>query len=131
MNIKVEKFLSELKPKYISMPQTLKFGKTILVMESEGKSFGRVYWYNDDIKTVYLDWLYVKPEDREKGLGTEMQEIREMIGRRLGAETSGLWVRNETWMLDWYKRRGYSFWKEYPEENATWLFKSINNNLKT
>jgi GNAT superfamily N-acetyltransferase len=99
-------------------------------MEKTGKAFARLYQYNDDTTTVCLDYLSVDFEIRRKGIGTELQEIREKIGRSLGADTACLWCRKDTWMHDWYKRRGYEDWKDNEdEENAIWMKKSLIDNL--
>ena len=115
--------------RFISHCRSEYWGSSILIMEKNGKAFGRIYWYYDDNTTVYLDWLSVDEKARRKGIGTNLQEIREEIGVRLGANTSCLWVRKNTWMHDWYKRRGYENWKDYnEEENAVWMRKSIVSN---
>lgn len=97
-----------------------------LIMEENGLAFGRMYYYNDDPKTIYLDWLSVDESVRNKGLGTAIQELREEIGQSLGFKKSILWVEIGSWMHEWYKRRGYEDW--YPresEKNAIWMRKSI------
>jgi GNAT superfamily N-acetyltransferase len=112
--------------KFTSHCKAEPWGYSILLMEKRGKAFGRIYWYNDDTTTVYLDGLSVDAEFRRKGIGTELQEIREGIGRNLGATISCLWVRKNTWMHDWYKRRGYAdCGNNENEENAVWMHKSL------
>ena len=96
-------------------------------MEKQGKAFARLYWYDDDDKIVYLDMLSVDQEERGKGLGTKLQEIRENIGRELGAIEACLWVKKNTWMYRWYKRRSYLDWKDHEtENNSIWMKKIIN-----
>jgi GNAT superfamily N-acetyltransferase len=112
--------------RFISHFNTNSWGDEILIMEKKGKAFARVYWYYDDLKTIYLDWLTVSEDERKKGLGTHLQQIRENIGRRTGATTSCLWVEKNTWMHEWYKRRGYVDWKDNDNhENAVWMKKSL------
>ncbi len=102
------------------------WGSSILIMEETGKAFGRLYQYSDDSTTVYLDWLSVDKEFRRQGIGTELQEIREKIGVELGANTSCLSVQKDTWMHNWYKRRGYEDWKDDEnDENFIWMKKPI------
>jgi len=102
------------------------WGSEILIMEKAGKAFARVYWYKDDATSIYLDWLHVSYEIRNKGIGTELQNMREQIGRNLGASTSCLWVKKDSWMHNWYKRRGYSDLEDYEqEENVVWMMKSL------
>lgn len=112
--------------KYISHLKTESWGASILIMEQTGKAFSRIYWFNDDNTTVYLDWLSVSTEFRHQGIGTQLQEMREEIGRKLGAKTSCLWVQKDSWMHDWYKRRGYKDCGNYEkEENAIWMQKTL------
>jgi len=111
---------------YISHILSETWGNAILIMEKEGKAFGRIYWYHDDNPTVYLDNLSVEYKFRKQGLGTKLQKIRENIGICLGANTSCLWVKKDVWMYEWYKRREYIDFQNYSdEENAIWMKKSL------
>jgi GNAT superfamily N-acetyltransferase len=107
------------------------WGVSILIMESRGKAFARIYWFNDkeeddEEDTVYLDMLSVNEEERRKGIGTKLQDIREKIGKRGGATYSCLWVYKNTWMYEWYKRRGYKeIGKNESEKNAVWMRKKL------
>lgn len=105
------------------------WGFSILIMEKNGTAFGRIYRYDDDTTSIYLDMLSVSEEARMKGIGTKLQEMREEIGRQFGATSSYLWVRKSTWMNSWYQRRGYEYFKEYDqEENSVWMRKSLISN---
>lgn len=120
-------FLSAVSNRFISHFKSESWGCSVLIMEKTGKAFGRIYWFNDDANTIYLDWLSVDESVRKQGIGRELQEIREEIGRILNAKTSCLWVKKDTWMHEWYQRRGYVDWKNYDnEENAIWMQKSLN-----
>lgn len=102
------------------------WGVFIYIMEKKGSSFARLYWYHEDMSNVYLDSMSVNEEARRKGLGTKMQEIREKIGVQLGFSTSHLWVEKDSWMNEWYKRRGYKNGKIYKgEKNVTWMKKTL------
>lgn len=73
-----------------------------------------------------LIFLSVDESERKCGLGTELQIIREDIGRYLGATTSCLFVTKNTWMHEWYNRRGYKNWKNYKGDKTTiWLRKTL------
>lgn len=118
--------LNEIKHRFIIHFISDSWGESILLMESNGKAFARIYWYNDDKTSVYLDWLSVNPEIRRKGIGTELQKLRERIGLELGATTSFLWVIKDSWMHDWYLRRGYVDYKDHNnEQNTIWMRKSL------
>lgn len=95
-------------------------------MGKDGKTFASVYWYNDDPTTIYLAGLSVNIEVRKQGLGTLLQEIREDIGRKMAAKTACLSVNKDSWMYEWYIRRGYkSFENGINEDNNLWMKKSL------
>ena len=128
LNDTVKSFLIDLfNVRFIIHVKTENLEDSILIMEESGKAFCRVYKFNDDPTTIYLDWLSVDPEMRNKGLGTTLQEIRESIGKHLGYTKACLWVEIGSWMHEWYKRRGYQDWiKHKSESNAIWMRKSIS-----
>jgi ribosomal protein S18 acetylase RimI-like enzyme len=114
---------------FISHCRTVDWGTLIHVMERTGKAFGRVYQYDNEPTVAYLDSLSVDEKSRRQGLGTKLQEIRERIGVRLGATESFLWVKKDSWMHDWYKRRGYIDYSEKEsqegEGNFIWMRKLL------
>jgi GNAT superfamily N-acetyltransferase len=111
---------------FISHGRPEHWGHSVLIMEKNGSAFARAYWYDDDHSVIYLDGLSVSDIARKHGIATKLQEIREEIGRELGATTSCLWVDKDSWMHDWYQRRGYKDWKLYKnEKNAIWMIKQL------
>jgi ribosomal protein S18 acetylase RimI-like enzyme len=98
---------------------------SIYIMENTGKALSRMYWYHDDKTTIYLDTLSVDENIRQQGIGTNLQKIREDIGIILGADTSCLFVKKDTWMHQWYKRRGYIDFKPYDDDDTYLWMKKI------
>ena len=97
---------------------------TLYIMGFNGISFARLYWYKDDNTSIYLADLSVCNSCTGHGLGKELQEIREDIGKKLGAKYSYLLVDKGSWMQDWYKRRGYKdIHKE--EDGRVWMKKKL------
>ena len=96
-----------------------------LTIKADGVAEACVFWYLDDSSTVYLSNLLVNPDYRNNGIGKQLQEIREQIGRDLNANTSCLWVKKESWMFDWYQRRGYSELKTHARKGFVWMSKSL------
>ena len=81
---------------------------TIYVMEKSGKALGIITVYEEsDDDVVYLSNLSVDYDLRKHGIGTILQEIRELIGKNAGAKYSRLVVFNDSCMHEWYKQRGY------------------------
>lgn len=102
---------------------------SVMFMEKNGRAFGRVSWYHDDGDYIYLDSLSVTKSARNRGIGTTLQVLREKIGINLGAKYACLYVKGNSWMHDWYLRRGYEFYKDHDdyskEENMIWLRKTL------
>lgn len=94
-------------------------------MESTGIAYARAYYFADDKKTFFLDSLSVDETFRNKGIGTELQKIREQLALEKGFKYTMLWVKKRTWMRKWYQRRGYHYYKPYKEEKAVWLRKKL------
>lgn len=96
-----------------------------VTIKADGVAEASVYWYIDDSSTVYLANLLVNPNYRNKGIGKQLQEIREQIGKDLNAKTSCLWVKKESWMFKWYQRRGYSELKTHSRKGFVWMTKPL------
>jgi len=126
---KIETSLLYVSNKFITHLSKADWGGSIWIMEKEGRAFARAYRYCDDDKTIYLDNLSVSWDARKEGLGTKLQKIRESIGRYAGFKEACLWATKGTWQHDWYQRRGYVDYQDYPDEiNAVWMKKSLINN---
>lgn len=122
---KIESALSNISNDYIVHHGFDECGHSILFMEKRGLAFCRLFWYNDDEKTVYIDFLSVDESIRKKGVGTKLKEITEDLGRRLKADNAILSVVKESWMHEWYKRRGYSDYYKHEDEKLIWMIKSL------
>lgn len=96
----------------------------VLIMQKHGKAFARLYMFHDDPKKCYLNWLSVSPDARRNGIGTRLQELREELGIARGAEVAHLVVDKESWMYEWYKRRGYVEYQDH-EEGQVWMKKQL------
>lgn len=58
MDVKLLKYIKSVaKNKYTFHIMNHDWGNSIFLMHKRGVSFGRVYWYNDDETTVYLDFF--------------------------------------------------------------------------
>jgi GNAT superfamily N-acetyltransferase len=96
-----------------------------LTIKADGVAEASVYWYLDDISTIYLCNLVVYPQFRNKGIGEKLQVIREQIGKDLNANSSCLWVKKGTWIYKWYQRRGYSDLKDHEQRGFVWMTKPL------
>lgn len=86
-----------------------KLGKCNIIHITDvfGSYYCRLYWYDDDTTTFYLDGLSVISILRRNGIGTDLQELRELIAKNLGATQTKLCVESGSWMSQWYEHRGY------------------------
>lgn len=109
---------------FVFHKHTEDWGTLFYIMERSGLAFARAYTYNDDISHIYLDMLSVDVCARRNRIGTKLQEIREQIGRELGATKSCLFVEKNSWMHDWYKRRGYVYYAK-KDRTTIWMEKSL------
>ena len=111
---------------FISHITKTDWGFGVSIMHKNGIAFARLYQYADDTETVVLCSLSVDENVRKQGIGTKLQQMRENIGIVLGASRSCLWVKNKTWMRNWYERRGYTYLEDYKgEEDSIWMVKSL------
>jgi len=107
--------------RFMSHTSKTDWGWSILIMEKNGKAFARTYWFNDDDKTIYFDWLSVDESERGNGIATELLNAHIETAKLYNIE-SMLWVEKGSWIHDWYKRKGYQDFKDNEKEiNAIWM----------
>jgi hypothetical protein len=123
-NSDIEEVLKTIDQNYITHYSNEKWGTIIHVIKKDGLSYGDCYWYNGEEHELILCNLNVNNKSRRNGLGREIQEIREEIGCKLGFSRYLLWVRNNSWMYDWYIRRGYKYYQK-KGSYTTWMIKNI------
>jgi predicted GNAT family N-acyltransferase len=124
----MEKIIKDLKKEnqsFIYHISKAEWGGAFLVMEKNGKAFARTYWFNDDNKTIYFDWLSVEESERGNGIATELLNAHIETAKKNNVN-SCLYVEKNSWMYDWYSRKGYiETTKHETEINAIWM--QINN----
>ena len=86
-----------------------------------------LYWYNDDNDSIYLEGLNVDESIRNKKLGTILLKLCDLIGIVLCFKNIYLWVEKDSWMYNWYKRIGYSYFSNHEQDNYVWMIKSLKN----
>lgn len=73
---------------------------------------------------VVLSNLFVEESLRNKGIALKLQEEREILARSLNKKWAYLWVKKDSWMMEWYKRRGYVFYRK-KDETQIWMRKRL------
>ncbi len=96
----------------------------IYIMEVNGHAFSKAYTFADDNETIFLELLSVEHQYRNKGYGLRMQEIREQIGIDTGYKYSMLYVIKNSWMVDWYIKRGYEYYQDKGSDEQ-WMRKLL------
>lgn len=88
-------------------------------------AFARIDKYFEQPDIACLNSLYVNENYRNQGIGTYLQDVRERIGIAFDAKEAYLSVKADTWLYDWYTRRGYSY---YMDDNDGYVFmkKTLN-----
>jgi GNAT superfamily N-acetyltransferase len=76
-----------------------------IIMEKHGVGMIRMIQESDN--TMYLDYLSVVPFWRNKKLGTKLLAIAELSSSIINVSTIIIMIKNDTWLIDWYLRKGY------------------------
>lgn len=113
------------KYKFIFHERFNRWGTDIIFMEKEGKAVGRLYMYNDDNDTAYIEGLHVSIIDRMNGIGGSLLNMLLAKCKQIGVKQCMLWCYKDEWVYEWYKKLGFEYYNDYKEENAVWLIKKL------
>ena len=103
------------------------WGDSIFIMGKSGESFCRMYQYANDDESIVFDSLSVDPASRKEGIGTALLDLAYELGKAAGAKRIYLQVVKETWVHDWYARKGYTHFKDNENDKTkVWLYKPID-----
>ena len=120
-----DNIISDLQSKYVIHESNHEDYKSIRIMCKDGSSFARACIYHNDPSCICLSDLYVQDDFRNKGEGKYLQEVRENIGISLGCDTALLSVKKNSWMFEWYERRGYEYYMD-DIDNYLFMTKKLN-----
>jgi N-acetylglutamate synthase-like GNAT family acetyltransferase len=93
------------------------------VSKDKESSIG-AYIYHDDPTSIYLNSLFVSKHYRQKGRGNNLLKFVEQFGRENGCTHCYLWAKSDSWMVDWYSRRGYRFHSKRDDDHV-WMVKEL------
>ena len=91
-------------------------GISIYLIESDAKAMVQCFC-NEEDKCMYISSLSVDEDMRRNGIADTLLQMSENIAAFLFRDVE-LWVAYNTWMIGWYKRKGYKlrgFSKGYME----------------
>ena len=111
--------------KHVTAPD---WGREIMLMEEHGHAFARLYWYNGAGEGLYVECLSVEEPQRKKGFATEILKAIDQMAGTLGVRCISLSVKKDTWVYDWYIRKGFNWltW-DCENQNTVWLRKTLKN----
>ena len=106
-----------------------------MVLETERTSWGirynyssppyfgfSLYIYNDDPKTLYLSNVHVSHFYRGRGFGNNLLEFVFKESKKLGTQSIRLKVLRESFMYDWYSRKGFTdLCNDEEDEKYIWM----------
>ena len=67
----------------------------------------RLTVYDTCPSVMFLSTLVVNEKCRKQGIGTTILEEVDKIAQETGRDVISLQVENNTWMKDWYLRKGF------------------------
>ena len=90
--------------------------------------YARIYIeiYDNEPNECVLTHLYTLEGHRQKGYGKQALIEAELIAKELGCHTAYIKVETNSWMHEWYLRRGYK-WYKTADEGYTWLIKNLTS----
>ena len=98
---------------------------SIVIVESKGKAHIRLFQDYENCRRVYFEGLSVEEPHRKLKLGSEILKIAETAARILLAKEFFLSVEEDSWVHDWYRRIGYSYFSKHEEEGLIWMIKKL------
>lgn len=106
------------KVRIYSKTEITDFGKITYWSDKNNTLRFALYSYSDDNKFLYLSNVYVSPELRGRGFGDRVLDFAFEKAKDLNYKKLCLNVKKDSWVEDWYKRRGFvpfeDCGKDYP-----------------
>lgn len=83
------------------------WGKSMTIVMDNGLAFVTINLYDDEPKYANISGLTVHKIIRHHGYGTIMLKEAEQEIKKLGYNTIYLACQKDSWIEEWYKRKGY------------------------
>ena len=121
----LEKFLTPLSTIFTKVDITgANWGDVIILSNKESSIC--LHYYHDDPTIIYLSGLKVNSKFRNQGKACLLLDLIEEHCKQIGMVNSCiLWVLENSWMHEWYKRKGYEELKPYKRDNYIWMEKLL------
>lgn len=80
---------------------------SVLIMTLDGKSCCKIQIYDNEPTLAYISGLFVDPNQRHKGIGSEIIKYCEEYAKNRGCQKVSLISDIDNWTREWYKKIGY------------------------
>ena len=84
-----------------------------------------LYMYDDDKKSLYLSNVSVSDTERGKGIGNEILEFVYNQANKRDVDSLYLFVLENSWMHEWYKRKGFVDHSYTDDPRYVWMVKEM------
>lgn len=84
------------------------WGRGDIIVIANGCGLCTVSVEDDNPNVAYLSGVSVCESSRRMGLGNELLKLSKQHAREMGAKMLRLWADPEQWVVDWYKRHGFT-----------------------
>ena len=106
----------------LSAPEAMYF----YFMGQNGECFFKIYEYSNDSTFCVFSELSVSNKFRKKGIGDFALSFAVDLANSMNCDFIYLWVDKDSWMFDWYKRRGFVEIEEFKDiPNNVWMRKHL------
>lgn len=92
------------------------WGDSEYIIYGHGEGIIHMQIQDDYADTAVLSGLSVIPAYRNNGLATKLLEFAEMEASKRGCKHVNLGTEKNTWLVEWYKRKGYRVVDTYSED---------------
>ena len=88
------------------------WGKSYTFITSDGRAMVKLSLDDEIPRAGYINSLMVFETDRQQGIGTALMKEVEAFARKLDLGSIYLDARKGTFLIDWYRRLGFSIYND-------------------
>lgn len=109
------------------IPHKTDWGVSKMFVNQDNTVRFAIYFYYDDLKTIYFSNLFIDEKHRNKGYANKILEYVFAYAKQHNYTSVILNVIKNSWMEDWYKRKGFHFVIDCVDDykGNVWLKKEI------
>lgn len=92
-----------------------RWGRSEIIVIADGRGLCTVSVEDENPAVAYLSGVSVWEPARGYGLGNDLLSKAKECAREMGAKMLCLWAEPEHWVVDWYKRHGFTQYCVYDD----------------